>query len=84
MNDFLKFIDELASHFPVHVSINYSKICDWEIYVYKKGCADDYPESPRIDDDAILCHVQSCDVELAFAMAHVKVKEWLCEYNGGY
>lgn len=84
MSDFLKFIDELAHHFPVHVSINYSKICDWEIYVFKQGCADDFPESSRIGDDAILCHAQSSDVELAFALAHVKVKEWLLENNGGY
>lgn len=84
MNDFLKFIDELAHHFPVHVSIYYSKIVDWEIIVYKKGCASDFPESPHDEDDAILCHVQSCDVELAFAMAQVEVKDWLCKYNGGY
>ena len=84
MNDFLKFIDELVHDFPVHVSIYYSKISDWHIRVYKKECASEFPESPRIENDAILCDVQSCDMELAFAMAHVEVKNWLCEYNGGY
>lgn len=25
-----------------------------------------------------------CDMELCFARAHVKLKEWLSEFNGGY
>lgn len=36
MNDFLKFFDDKAKDFPMHLEINYSKICDWNILIYKK------------------------------------------------
>lgn len=84
MNDFLVFIDKLTNYFPVHVEIYYSKIVDWSICVKKVGCASDYPESDHIDNDAILCDVQDCDMELAFAKAHVAVKDWLIRFNNGY
>lgn len=84
MDDFMKFIDELKNRFPVHVEIYYSKICDWRIYVFKKGCAEDYPESEREGNDAVLCDEQDGDMELCFAKAHVAVKEWLMEHDGGY
>lgn len=84
MNDFLLFIDDLKSRFAVHVEITYSKTCDWMVYVYKKGCADDYPMSERNENDVVLCKVQHPDMEFAFAKAQVAVKEWLMENNGGY
>lgn len=68
----------------VHVEIYYSKIVDWCICVKKVGCASDYPESKCVGDDAILCDVQDCDMELAFARAHVAVKDWLIRFNKGY
>ena len=84
MSDFLLFIDDLRRRFPVHVEIYYSKIMDWCITVQKKGCADQYPKSVRIKEDAVLCAVQNSDIALAFAQAHVAVKEWLMENEGGY
>lgn len=84
MQDFLKFFDEKAQDFPMHLEITYSKICDWCISIYKKGCAEDYPNSKRIGNDAIVVSVQDCDMELCFAKAHVALKEWLLEYNSGY
>lgn len=84
MSDFLKFVDNLVQRFQIHVEIYYSKTVDWCIRVTKVGYAADYPKSPRSGDDAVLCDVQSNDMELAFAMAHVKLKEWLSTYNGGY
>ncbi len=84
MQDFLRFIDSKVGEFPLHIEICYNKMTDWCIYIYKKGCAKDYPESWIEGDNAILCNVSSCDMELTFAMAHVKVKEWLSEYEGGY
>ena len=84
MYDFLKFIDDLRHGFAIHVSITYNKTTDWEIYVYKKGCAEDYPKSPNNGEDAILCLVQESDIELAFARAQIAVKEWLLEHDGGY
>lgn len=36
MQDFLKFFDEKAHDFPMHLAITYSKICDWCINIYKK------------------------------------------------
>lgn len=84
MSDFLQFIDNLAHRFPVHVEITYSKITDWMIYVYKKGAAKDYPKSDSAQGDAVLCCEQDSDMELCFAKAHVAVKEWLSDNNGGY
>lgn len=84
MVDFLRFIDELKNAFPIHVEIYYSRVMDWCIKVYKKGCAADYPASEADGQDAILCNVQKSDIELAFAKAHVQVKEWLLENTGGY
>ena len=85
MSAFLKFIDNLCHRFPVHVEITYNKTCDWCIYVYKRGCAEDYPGSwNEGHGNAILCYEQDCDMELCFAKAHVAVKKWLCEHEGGY
>ena len=84
MDDFLKFLDGKVTDFPMHVEISYNKTCDWSVYIYKKGCAGDYPNSSKSGNDAIICHVQSCDMELVFAMAQVAVKEWLSENCGGY
>lgn len=84
MQDFLKFFDEKVKSFPMHLEITYSKICDWHIFVYKKGCAEDYPNSDACGKAAVLVDVQSGDMELCFAKAHVALKEWLLEHNGGY
>lgn len=84
MSDFLRFFNDKVKDFPMHLEIGYSKICDWSIYIYKKGCADDYPDSRNYEDNAIICQVQDSDMELAFAMAHVELKEWLIENEGGY
>jgi len=86
MNDFIKFIDKLTSDEAIHVSIYCSKTLDWCITVWKKGCAEDYPGTKTSTDgkDAILCDVQSSDIELCFAKAQVAVKEWLIKYKGGY
>lgn len=84
MSEFLKFLDEKVQDFPMHIEIGYNKTCDWGIYIYKQGCADDYPNSKRNGKDAIICNVQECDIELAFAKAQVEVKEWLSDNFGGY
>ena len=84
MSDFLRFVDDLRRRFPVHVEIYYSKIMDWCIRITKVGCASDYPESPHDGDDVILCDVQDLDMELAFAKAHVALKQWLSDFDGGY
>jgi hypothetical protein len=84
MSDFLRFVNDLSKRFPIHVEIYYSKIMDWCIRIARLGCASDYPDSPHDGDDAVLCNVQDLDMELAFAKAHVELKEWLSEYDGGY
>lgn len=84
MNEFLKFLDEKVKDFPMHIEIGYNKTCDWGIYIYKKGCADDFPNSRRNGQDVIICSVQACDMELAFARAQVEVKEWFSDNCGGY
>ena len=84
MTEFLQFIDGLRHSMAIHVDITYSKTCDWVIYVYRKGCADDPNGAPAQGDDAVMCYVEDCDMELCFAKAHVKLKEWMLEYNDGY
>lgn len=84
MNEFLRFFDEKAEDFPMHLDIHYSKITDWAICVYKKGCATDYPNSIHVGEDAIIVSENDCDMELVFAKAYVALKEWLSEYEGGY
>lgn len=84
MEDFLRFFDDKAHDFPMHMEIYYSKIMDWCITITKKGCASDYPGSPRRGEDAVLVREQSMDMELCFAKAHVALKEWLLEHENGY
>ena len=84
MIDFLKFLNEKLRDFPMHVDIGYNKTCDWSIYIYKKGCASDYPDSSKRGEDAVIVHEQDGDMELCFAKAHVALKEWLLENEGGY
>lgn len=84
MKDFLRFFNEKRRSFPMHIEICYSNIIDWCIYIYKKGCSEYYPNSEKNGEDAIICNVQDCDMELAFAKAHVALKEWLLENTGGY
>ena len=84
MSDFMKFLDEKLKDFPMHVEIEYNKTCDWGIYIYKKGCTSDYPNSKKSGDDAIVVDVQDGDMELSFARAHVALKEWFINNVGGY
>lgn len=84
MDDFLKFLNKKLHDFPMHVEIGYNKICDWTIYIYKKGCANDYPNSDHRGDDVIVVFEQGGDMELCFAKAHVALKNWLMENEDGY
>lgn len=61
----------------MHLEIYYSKIMDWCITIYKKGCV-------KNGEDLQIVSVQSCDVEYAFAKAQVELKDWLMENDGGY
>lgn len=84
MHDFMKFLEEKVMSFPMHVEISYNSTCDWSIYIYKKGCAEDYPDSEKNGNDAVIVYVQDCDMELCYAKAHVALKEWLLQNEGGY
>ncbi len=77
MDEFLKFFDKKVEDYPMHLEIYYSKIMDWCIRVYKKGCGD-------CGKDIKIVFVQDCDMELCFAKAQVELKEWLLENNDGY
>lgn len=77
MLEFLQFFDNKARSYPMHMEIYYSKIMDWRIYVYKKGCG-------KGGEDLEIVNVQSCDMELCFAKAQVELKKWLSEHEGGY
>lgn len=77
MDDFLKFFAEIVKRVPMHLEITYSKVTDWGIRVYRKGCADD-------GSDEVIVSTQDCDAELCFAVAQVQLKAWLLETEGGY
>ena len=77
MKEFIKFFDEKIQYYPMHLEIYYSKITDWSIRVYKKGCGEN-------GNDLEILYVQNCDVELVFAKAQVELKEWLLDNEGGY
>lgn len=77
MNEFLLFFADVVKRYPMHLEIDFSKICDWSIYIYKKGCEED-------GEDLEICFVQDGDVQLAFAKAYVRLKEFLIEHEGGY
>lgn len=77
MQDFLEFFEEQRHSTAMHLEIYYSKVMDWVIQVYKKGCVDD-------GEDLVILYVQEYDMKLAFAKAQIKLKEWLLENEGGY
>lgn len=84
MDDFMRFLKSKVSDFPMHVEISYNRTCDWTIYIYKKNCAEDYPDSKKNGNDAVIVYAEDGDMELCFAKAHVQLKEWLLENEGGY
>ena len=84
MNDFLIFFDDLCRRFPLHLVITYNKTFDWTIRIYKKGMAREYPNTKNDGCDVIIFHESDPDMHLCFAKAHVALKEWLLEFNGGY
>lgn len=84
MSDFLKFFAEKVKHFPMHFELTYSKITDWGIYIYKRGGAEDYPESRKSGQNAVIVQVQDVDIEICCAKAYVALTDWLCEHEGGY
>ena len=85
MAEFLKFVDDLKDRMALHVEITYNKTEDWVIRIFRKGCIDQYNNSPpSIADSVILCRVQDIDMELCFAKAHVELKQFLLDYHGGY
>ena len=84
MNEFLLFFNDKVRFFPMHLEISYSKTCDWIITVFKKNAARDFPKARRSGDDVTILYESDVDMELCFAKAHVALKEWLSDFNGGY
>ena len=54
MSEFLKFFDDKVKDYPMHMEIYYSKITDWCINIYKKGCDKD-------GGDLGIVNIQDCD-----------------------
>lgn len=75
MNEFLSFFNEVVKKYPMHLEIGYNKTTDWCIWIYKK-------ESET--SNTTIVDVQGCDISLAFAQAHVNLKEWMLKNLGGY
>lgn len=64
----------------MHLKINYSKMNNWNIYIYRRNCGEKGTDIKIIE----IVNVSDCDMELCFAKAQVQFKEWLLENNGGY
>lgn len=77
MSEFLKFFEQKSKNYPMHLEIGYNKVADWGIHIYKRGCGNG-------GKDLEIVNVSGCDMELCFAKAHVELKEWLLENEGGY
>ena len=77
MADFLRFFDNIVKRVPMHLEITYSKVTDSGVRIYRKGCNAD-------GSDMEIVGVQCCDMELCFATAQVKLKNWLLDTEGGY
>ena len=84
MNDFLRFFDDKVESFPMHFDLYYCKKCDWTLEITKNGWARDCPGANSEGEDVIIFRDSEPDLELLCAKAHVELKEWLLEYEGGY
>lgn len=76
MDDFLRFYNMIKDGNGWALEIYHSSIMDWCITIGYKTT------HPKHGTDII--KVQDNDMELAFAKAQIKLKEWLLDNNGGY
>lgn len=76
MYDFLKFYNLIANSRGYKLEIYHSSIVDWCIAVGYKVTHPKHGEQ--------IISIQDGDMELAFAKAHVALKEWMLEHEGGY
>lgn len=77
MVELFTFLAQLVNDHSIHIELYYSRIMDWTIRIYKKGCADD-------GEDVELVNEQDCDLNYLAAKAYVRIKDWLLENEGGY
>ena len=77
MGDFLKFFANKTLYYSMHFTLEYNRTCDWCLTIWKKYGAED-------GSDLEICFVQGNDIELVCAKAHVELKEFLLEHDGGY
>ena len=73
---FMKLFSELVDGFPMTLDIHYSKIMGWSVKVVKRGCAADYPNEARIEDDALIVYVNEPYSEPAFDRAYMQLLKW--------
>ena len=84
MSDFLTFYEYLTQRFPLHLEITQNKITDWCIRITKRGGARDHQGVVCDGRDEVLVSEQHGDMEYVFTRAHVALKDWMMEYEGGY
>lgn len=68
---------KLAQSHTMHFELYYSKIMDWRLHIWKKGCGEN-------GSDLEICREQHCDLNLLLAKGEVAIKEWLLENEHGY
>lgn len=77
MNDFFRIFRDITDTFPLTLEIYYSKRMDWVVEVYKKCCAQDYPNSLHRGYDALLFNLSHCDPDKLFKVATKLLIRWM-------
>ena len=71
--NWLRLVQDHTMHFELY----YSKVMDWCLHIWKKGCGEN-------GEDIEICQEQDVDLNLLLAKGEVAIKEWLIENNNGY
>lgn len=76
MGDFLKYFNKVVRDYPMHLEIYYSKITEWSIRIWRKGCGENGKDIEIFNDQGY------CNAEYLFAKAHVALVDWLSDNEG--
>lgn len=73
----INWLSKIVKVHKFHITMDYSPVCDWNLYVMRKGCAED-------GINIIVFEGQNSDLSLLLAKAEISVKEYCTENLGGY
>lgn len=73
----INWLKDIVKVYKFHITIDYSPVSNWVVYVMRKGCAYD-------GSDLVIFDGEDSDLSLLLAKAEVAVKEYCSENLGGY